>query len=618
MENCGGDQRLPPDGDEFPATYQEFSACTSEQYQYVGTSARLTPRISSSNNNIANNNNNNIVKSSSEHLVRNEKDENSSSTILTTSSTSSTKYTKSFIEKISNESTKTLRVESTTKKISTNDNNDVISSFRESREKSSSYVQTNNKAPQSENHSSSQYITNSLKREIVQKPEVSERDEFTEESKRSNTSYSNNSKPKICEVPVVVTEKTFEIPNFYSKETKSAEKIDREVESCYDKREGTREPKNCDKNDPEYPESPPPPLPLTGPPKVVTPPSSSIGRSIEKIPEAPHNRKYSLTSDLRRQDDKSEKSVRDKIAMFSSQSSLESPLFPSQSSVSSPIATVTTTITSNARKLSKYKSSDDVFNDEKMSDKREYGNMIERTQSFVDLTDSAKYTFNDQTVKENGQRPPSLPKTLPPDETDFPSTKNPPKATIINSETSPIPYVSKSSNQQISNFEFIDVPVKPIASLKPATSLRSTHNDVHSVGSEQKNVFPTEINYNSLRSSQPNLTRATSFSGESSFANDLSQSVNSTISNNGQISRTNSLASTFKRNNEDMRRQSLNQLIEQRRKGISKLRGLVIPEKNSVSVDKPIIDLPEIKSRDSILLHQVRIFLKFFYLFIFH
>ena len=54
---------------------------------------------------------------------------------------------------------------------------------------------------------------------------------------------------------------------------------------------------------------------------------------------------------------------------------------------------------------------------------------------------------------------------------------------------------------------------------------------------------------------------------------------------------------------EDMRKASLNALIEQRRRGMSKLRGLVIPEKVSeISSPSPsICDLPEIRSRDSIL-----------------
>jgi len=54
---------------------------------------------------------------------------------------------------------------------------------------------------------------------------------------------------------------------------------------------------------------------------------------------------------------------------------------------------------------------------------------------------------------------------------------------------------------------------------------------------------------------------------------------------------------------EDVRKASLNALIEQRRRGISKLRGLIIPERVSdvVAPSHTICDLPEIRSRDSIL-----------------
>jgi len=54
---------------------------------------------------------------------------------------------------------------------------------------------------------------------------------------------------------------------------------------------------------------------------------------------------------------------------------------------------------------------------------------------------------------------------------------------------------------------------------------------------------------------------------------------------------------------EDVRKATLNALIEQRRRGISKLRGLVIPEKVSevAAPSHTICDLPEIRSRDSIL-----------------
>jgi len=67
--------------------------------------------------------------------------------------------------------------------------------------------------------------------------------------------------------------------------------------------------------------------------------------------------------------------------------------------------------------------------------------------------------------------------------------------------------------------------------------------------------------------------------------------------------RSQSLIDIGRGNVEDVRKASLNALIEQRRRGISKLRGLVIPEKVSdvVAPSHTICDLPEIRSRDSIL-----------------
>lgn len=42
MENCGGGQRLPPDGDEFPAAYQEFSSNGSQPYRYIAATRTAT------------------------------------------------------------------------------------------------------------------------------------------------------------------------------------------------------------------------------------------------------------------------------------------------------------------------------------------------------------------------------------------------------------------------------------------------------------------------------------------------------------------------------------------------------------------------------------------------
>lgn len=235
----------------------------------------------------------------------------------------------------------------------------------------------------------------------------------------------------------------------------------------------------------------PPPLPLTGPPSK---------------PE----RKFSPSGELWRQDNMSEKSVKDKIAMFSSQSSLEAPLFPSPLGRPRP-------------RLAKHKSSDDVFAEDSK---------------------------------------PSLPQSSPP--------------------PSPDGYLRKTSSPESGSSS----PYSSCYNSSPSKSFDAT---------------PT-----SPTSKSPNngLTRATSFSGSSPF---LLQTAGELLSNSSpMITRTNSLASTFKRPGDEFRKNSLNQLIEQRRKGISKLRGLVIPEKDAVPVDQPIMDLPEIKSRDLILNNQVR------------
>lgn len=44
MENCGGGQRLPPDGDEFPAAYQEFSNSQPPYNRYIAAT-RTTATI---------------------------------------------------------------------------------------------------------------------------------------------------------------------------------------------------------------------------------------------------------------------------------------------------------------------------------------------------------------------------------------------------------------------------------------------------------------------------------------------------------------------------------------------------------------------------------------------
>jgi len=293
-------------------------------------------------------------------------------------------------------------------------------------------------------------------------------------------------------------------------------------------------------------------------------------------------RKFSLNGDLWRQDDKSERSVRDKIAMFSSQSNLDAPLFPN-------VITATTVATSNGKRLSKYKSSEDVCCDDKSNGLKDRPSFFaDRTQSSFDLTDSARAT-TDSAKKYSQPVQPALPS---------PTARVPRMLPTISAKITSLS--SPAYDKQI-------FPNKNYAntSIESGNLQNLTYSNTLTSGSGNSSVVKT--------TSTPLLTRATSFSGSTPFAQDRNSLIDS-VANNLQISRTNSLASTFRRPGEDARRSSLNQLIEQRRKSISKLRGLVIPEKDAVPIEQPIVDLPEIKSRDSILLHQVRSFYIFLYI----
>lgn len=350
---------------------------------------------------------------------------------------------------------------------------------------------------------------------------------------------------------VLVSERRIEITGYYHKDVGAVIEEDRRAEK----------------------DDTPPPLPLTG--KIVHPrpvsfprtvfPNSlfsfstgppKIDRAVCPTSYAARNaaplldstaRKFTSNGELWRQDDKSERSVRDKIAMFSSQSSLDGPLFPSASMIAAAATN---------RRLSKYKSTEDVCSDERHCGQKERVSFLgDRTQSSFDLTDSGR-----NVGQEPGRR--------------------------YNRQRSPFNAFGASKTRGGAGFEASTPPPKSAA-------------NSYSVSGQNS---PTKAGLASAA-----LSRATSFSGSSSaYGHQDRASTAADLAPTLAISRTSSLASTFKRPAEDsLRRNSLNQLIEQRKRSISKLRGLVIPEKETITIDAPIVDLPEIKSRDSILLHQV-------------
>ncbi|CAD1469607.1 unnamed protein product [Heterotrigona itama] len=457
MDNCGGGQRLPPDGDEFPAAYQEFGG-NSQQYRFVTTST-ATARTS--------------TMMANGRLVCNESD--------------------SFVNDEAGFKLLESNVVATAGIILPADSNRIT----------------------------------------------------------GLTSVEN-----VCQEKI-------EITGYYHKDVPVIEEMQDLVEK--------------DSLDT------PPPLPLTGPPNLETicspkaepicpskseTSSSPYGRNVAILEFTP--RKFSLNGELWRQDDKSERSVRDKIAMFSSQSSLDGPLFPN--------SVVVSVATNNGRRLPRYKSTEDVCNDEKNSGQKERASFFaDRTQSSFDLTDSGKNVGQD--LGKKYRRSSST--------TQNSSLTSP---TIYTSKAYPIvPQKPATSTGVNSSFETSSIPKSPIKSYSLTTSSQNSSSSVAA-----KPVASTA------------LSRATSFSGSSPYSTQDRSSTTSELSTMSQVTRTSSLASTFKRPNEDIRRTSLNQLIEQRKKSISKLRGLVIPEKETIPlIDAPIVDLPEIKSRDSILLHQL-------------
>lgn len=292
----------------------------------------------------------------------------------------------------------------------------------------------------------------------------------------------------------------------------------------------------------------------TGPPKIdraVCPTSYAARNAAPLLDSTP--RKFTSNGELWRQDDKSERSVRDKIAMFSSQSSLDGPLFPSASMIAAA---------ATSRRLSKYKSTEDVCSDERHCGQKERVSFLgDRTQSSFDLTDSGR-----NVGQEPGRR--------------------------YNRQGSPFNAVGASRT-------LASVAQRGGAGFEASTPPPKSAANSYSVSGQN---CPTKAGLASAA-----LSRATSFSGSSSaYGHQDRASAAADLAPTLAISRTSSLASTFKRPAEDsLRRNSLNQLIEQRKRSISKLRGLVIPEKETITIDAPIVDLPEIKSRDSILLHQV-------------
>lgn len=231
-----------------------------------------------------------------------------------------------------------------------------------------------------------------------------------------------------------------------------------------------------------------------------------------------------------RKDEKSEKSVRDKIAMFSNDDIVDKPTLGPRKSLN--------------------KSTENLLSDRKGSTSSDsvlsMPPLSKKAQSVENLDDKLIGSRLQSTYDYNLYGPDSC-------------TSNG-SGSFCSSDYSSAPYMSKAFSVENLNFR-IETPI--VESKKLTTSTYAV--------SSTPSIPPS---YASLpRSKPPSVARTTSFSGSCG---------------NG--------------NYEDRRRSSISSLLEQRKKSMSKLRGLIIPEKSILGEDDTghiVIDLPEIKSKEA-------------------
>uniref|UniRef100_A0A146LUS4 Pro-interleukin-16 n=1 Tax=Lygus hesperus TaxID=30085 RepID=A0A146LUS4_LYGHE len=236
---------------------------------------------------------------------------------------------------------------------------------------------------------------------------------------------------------------------------------------------------------------------------------------------------------LWRNDEKSEKSVRDKIAMFST-------------AATQPASTAVSAF--QLKKLNKFKSSDDVS-----------------SAHSIPLSKNLKEVEPKSPIPDGS---PPIKKGLLPYHSLLDVTSD------YGGELSKKDSSRTQSTTDLSNIEKYDIDTSKIE----CSTLPRKH--------EQKSNGSGKMGH------VPSLTRAVSFSGTTKL-----HSRSQSLTDVGARAHLYNCRST-----EEARRSSLNHLIEQRKKSMSKLRGLVIPEKvMEVPPPKFVVDLPEIQSKDCLL-----------------
>lgn len=294
-----------------------------------------------------------------------------------------------------------------------------------------------------------------------------------------------------------------------------------------------------------------PPLPASEPPLALPKNVLPFDTRSETLPE----KKLSFSdsraigrptrNSLWRKDEKSEKSVRDKIAMFSS------------------VPDSTEPCSSSSDKINKYKSSEDVcsYDDTDCNKNFHGGRLFSRSVMMLDRVPPGTGSYF---KKPSFGETPASPRSL-----DF-------------------------SNRTQSSMDLSSSAYSSSCSPDSSLSSNSSYLGYSSTLPRKKNR--SDDGKNETAKKNVGIQRATSFS--------IHRRSQSLLDVSPNLYKPHCLLESSQ--DDSHKPGSLSFLIEQRKKNLSKLKGLVIPEKVADSIQsQPIVDLPEIRSKDLILNSKV-------------
>lgn len=151
----------------------------------------------------------------------------------------------------------------------------------------------------------------------------------------------------------------------------------------------------------------------------------------------------------------------------------------------------------------------------------------------------------------------------------------------------------------------IDGPVQPSSTYRSLSKDNNNYDDLTTYRPTFKKTYSVDVLNDPALRDEPVYYKPLNEDFSSKYASlprRMSAMNSSVTASNPQLTRTTSFSgSTDSPNITDRRRSSISNMLEQRKKSMSKLRGLIIPEKSAgfeMKRDSILFDLPEIKSAD--------------------